>query len=145
MDVFFRSLARKRRQKAVHFFHSQVTVRRGYVWRCSTDLTLREGEGKGRDTRIWVQPPGTPTVGGAFLRAHKATDDRAHFQAALDAAHPLVAGQVRTGGWYQNWDRYTSPPAPREFPIINTSYYQTWSRRPTDQIFQSDPLQDPQE
>jgi hypothetical protein len=84
-------------------------------------------------------------VGEAFLRAYKATDDRAHFQAALDAADALVEGQVRTGGWYQNWDRYTSPPDPREFPVINTSYYQTWSRRPTDQILQSDPLHDPQE
>lgn len=87
-------------RKAVEFFHSAVSSESGYVWRCSGDLTLKEGEGKASETVIWVQPPGTPTVGSAFLDAYEATADQLHLDAALDAACALLKGQLRTGGWY---------------------------------------------
>ena len=91
--------ARRALAKAATFFHSEVSSNGGYVWRYSGDLALREGEAKATKTMIWVQPPGTPTVGQAFLDAYEATGHQLHLDAALDAAHALVKGQLRTGGW----------------------------------------------
>ena len=73
-------------KKAAQFFHDKVAVRGGYVYYYSTDLKHREGEGDAAETEIWVQPPGTPTVGMAFLDAWKATGEREFLDAAVDAA-----------------------------------------------------------
>ena len=86
--------------KAVRFFHRQVSSHGGYLWEYSGDLTLREAEGRvTSNTLAWVQPPGTPTVGEAFLDAYEATGNTACLEAALDAAEVLLQGQMRTGGW----------------------------------------------
>lgn len=98
-------------RQAVRFFHSQVAHAGGYLWEYSGDLKLREAEGKVYDSRSWVQPPGTPTIGEAFLEAYEATGDPAALEAALDAAYALVDGQHRSGGW----DYYiTADPADRQ-------------------------------
>ena len=86
--------------KAVRFFHSEVGPNGGYLWQYSGDLTLREAEGRiTSQSLVWVQPPGTPLIGEAFLDAYEATGNEACLDAALDAAAVLVLGQVRTGGW----------------------------------------------
>lgn len=85
--------------RAVQFFHAQVSFGGGYLWEYSGDLKLREAEGKVYDSRVWVQPPGTPTIGEAFLEAYEATGDRAPLEAALDAAYVLVESQLHSGGW----------------------------------------------
>lgn len=87
-------------RKAVEFFHSKVASHGGYLWRYSGDLALREGEGKASPTMVWVQPPGTPTVGQACLDAYETTGDEFYLSAARDAAYALVQGQLRSGGWY---------------------------------------------
>jgi len=46
-----------------------------------------------------VQPPGTPAVGLALLRAYEATQDEAVLKAARDAAEALIYGQLKSGGW----------------------------------------------
>ncbi|MCA9017797.1 MAG: hypothetical protein KDA77_20910, partial [Planctomycetaceae bacterium] len=61
--------AKQAMKKATHFFTSDVSTDGGYLWRYSEDLSLREGEEKATDSMVWVQPPGTPTVGEAFLNA----------------------------------------------------------------------------
>lgn len=86
-------------RRATDFFRNEVSTGGGYLWRYSQDLTLREGEGKANDTIIWVQPPGTPSVGMAYLAAYEATDDSYYLDAARDAAYALVRGQLRSGGW----------------------------------------------
>ncbi|HOT52181.1 MAG TPA: pectate lyase, partial [Candidatus Hydrogenedentes bacterium] len=48
---------------------------------------------------IWVQPPGTPAVGMAFLDVYKWTGERRYLDAAVEAAHALVKGQLQSGGW----------------------------------------------
>ncbi|HEY8504010.1 MAG TPA: pectate lyase [Gemmataceae bacterium] len=89
-------------RKAVGFFRSpEVSRHGGYVWRYNAaDLTRRRGEGKATESMAWVQPPGTPTVGEAFLDAHEATGDRYYLDAARAVAHALARGQMRTGGWF---------------------------------------------
>ena len=86
-------------RKAVDFFQQQVSVQGGYLWRYSTDLKKREGEGKASETTAWVQPPGTPSVGEALLRVYHRTEDRFYRDAARQTALALVQGQLRSGGW----------------------------------------------
>lgn len=85
--------------RAVAYFHGQVGVQGGYVWRTGADLNLREGEGEVGPTRVWVQPPGTPAVGMAFLDAYDATADPLALQAARAVGECLARGQLRSGGW----------------------------------------------
>jgi hypothetical protein len=47
----------------------------------------------------WVQPPGTPAIGLAFLAAWNATSNSLYLDAARETAHGLVRGQLRSGGW----------------------------------------------
>lgn len=91
-------------RKALGFFDARVAVGGGYVWAYSGDLTLREGEGRAGRTKIWVQPPGTPTVGEAFVDAYEATGNAAYLQSARDTAHCLVRGQLHSGGWFYHID-----------------------------------------
>ncbi len=86
-------------KKACQYFSSEVATEGGYLWQYSDDLKTREGEGKADDQTVWVQPPGTPTVGMAFLDAYEATDDEFYLDLAKQAGHCLVRGQLRSGGW----------------------------------------------
>jgi hypothetical protein len=79
--------------------HEHIADHGGYGWISSVDGTFREGEGVCGPGTIWVQPPGTPAVGMAFLDAHDATGDDIHLKAATDCAMALVKGQLGSGGW----------------------------------------------
>jgi hypothetical protein len=85
--------------RAVQFFHDRVAVEGSYLWQYSADLSQQEGEGKASRNTGWVQPPGTPAVGLALLRAYRATGDSRCLTAACDAASALVRGQLQSGGW----------------------------------------------
>lgn len=87
-------------ERAIRFYRDKVAAHGGYVWRASGDLQLREGEGKAGPDTIWVQPPGTPTVGEAFLDAYEATRNPEYREAARAAGLALVQGQLHSGGWY---------------------------------------------
>src|SRR5262245_23742644 len=63
-------------RKAFEFFRDKVSTEGGYLWRYSADLARREGEAKASATQVWVQPPGTPSVGQVWLDAFHATGDR---------------------------------------------------------------------
>jgi hypothetical protein len=86
-------------RKAVGFFVDQVATEGGYLWRYSADLAKREGEGKATPTTVWVQPPGTPTVGSTLLQVFRDTQDAYYLDAARRAGHCLVRGQLKSGGW----------------------------------------------
>ena len=58
--------ARQAMQKATNYFTSQVSTEGGYLWLYSQDLKEREGENQAPASRVWVQPPGTPSVGEAY-------------------------------------------------------------------------------
>ncbi|MFH1268811.1 MAG: pectate lyase [Planctomycetota bacterium] len=86
-------------RKATDFFTKEVATEGGYLWRYSEDLARREGEGKASETTVWVQPPGTPSVGLAFLGAYHNTGDPHYLEAARKAGSCLVRGQLQSGGW----------------------------------------------
>ncbi|QDU61654.1 Pectic acid lyase [Planctomycetes bacterium Pan216] len=86
--------------KAVDFFTASCEKHGGYVWRYSKDLRLSEGEAETGPSTVWVQPPGTPAVGMALLRAYRATGDRKYLQAAKRTGDALVKGQLQSGGWF---------------------------------------------
>lgn len=90
--------ARAAMEKSTAFMRS-IATEGGYLWRYSPDLKERAGENVATATQIWVQPPGTPSMGMAFLRAHEVTGDARYLDAAQAAADALVRGQLESGGW----------------------------------------------
>jgi hypothetical protein len=86
-------------KKATGFLTDQVATEGGYLWRYSSDLQRREGEGVVKTETVWVQPPGTPSLGEAFVKLYQATGDTQFLDAALSAADALRRGQMRSGGW----------------------------------------------
>ncbi len=87
-------------QATTRYFRGELASHGGYLWQYSQDLSLREGEVPAPTTTIWVQPPGTPSVGMAFLDAWTATGDTLYLHGAVEAARALVWGQLASGGWY---------------------------------------------
>lgn len=93
--------AKRTLEKATTYFRS-ISVNGGYAGIHSMDLRKRYGEAlyePAKPTEIWVQPPGTPSVGEAFLRAWRITGDPRYLDAARDAARALAWGQRKEGGW----------------------------------------------
>lgn len=108
--------ARKAMRKAGEYWATKVASYGGFVWEYSTDLTSHR-RGESGDLPLstnWVQPPGTPSVGMAFLKAYEATGEKLYLDAALNAGKCLVFGQLECGGWHysiehdpkQNKNRY---------------------------------------
>ena len=85
-------------EKATAYLRS-ISTEGGYLWRYSLDLKQRAGETKATATQVWIQPPGTPSVGMAFLRAHEATKDARYLDAARAVGLALAQGQLESGGW----------------------------------------------
>ena len=94
-----RELVSTTMKKAVTYFHGKLAVNGGYVYHYTEDLKTRWGEGLATPTQIWVQPPATPTVGMAFVKAYNATGDEAYLDVAEKAANALLYGQLKSGGW----------------------------------------------
>ena len=85
-------------------FSRSISTNGGYLWSYSTDLQDRRGEEKATATQIWVQPPGTPSVGESFLRAYQVTRDATFLDDARRAAEALAYGQLESGGWHYSID-----------------------------------------
>ncbi len=86
-------------RKAALYFSTTVARHGGYVYFTSLDLKHRWGEGEATQDQIWVQPPGTPSVGLAYLAAWEATQDPFYLDVVAQVAQALVHGQLRSGGW----------------------------------------------
>jgi len=83
-------------------FYRSIATGGGYAGIYSLDLARRYGEAlsdPARPMEIWVQPPGTPSVGQAFLRAYKLTGDKGYLTGARSAGRALAWGQCAEGGW----------------------------------------------
>jgi PelA/Pel-15E family pectate lyase len=96
-----RAEATRTLKSAATYYRTKVASHGGYVYYYSLDLTERWGEGKATPDILFVQPPGTPTVGMAYLKAHAATRDAFYLDAGREAADCLCYGQLQSGGWTQ--------------------------------------------
>src|SRR5262245_11773615 len=96
-----RAEASRALKKAATFYREKVASHGGYVYYYTPDLKQRWGEGEASADTIFVQPPGTPAVGMAYLQAYEATGDQFYLQGARETAEALVYGQLQSGGWTQ--------------------------------------------
>ena len=85
--------------KAVTYLRTKVAYGGGYLGSYKADLSDQWGEGHATRTQNWIQPPGCPSVGFAFLRAWEATGDQQYLDGVREVAHSLVYGQLECGGW----------------------------------------------
>lgn len=97
-DTALPEQARTALEKATAYMRS-ISAEGGYLWKYALDLSERAGEVKATATQVWIQPPGTPTMGMTFLHAYEATKDARYLDAAKAAADALAKGQVESGGW----------------------------------------------
>ncbi|TWU14396.1 Pectic acid lyase [Symmachiella macrocystis] len=86
-------------RRGVEYFRDHVSIEGGYLWRYAADFSEREGEVPASATTAWVQPPGTPSVGAAYLDVYELTGDKYYLEAARETARALVQGQLQSGGW----------------------------------------------
>jgi PelA/Pel-15E family pectate lyase len=86
-------------KRATAYMVDKVSTNGGYVWTYLPDLSRRWGELEARKTQIWIQPPGTPTMGHLFLDAFHATGDESYYKAAEKVAAALIRAQQLSGGW----------------------------------------------
>ncbi|MBN1294342.1 MAG: pectate lyase [Candidatus Latescibacteria bacterium] len=86
-------------EKATRYMVDTVSTNGGYLWHYLPDLSRRWGEMEAYDTMIWVQPPGTTSMGHLFLDAYHVTGDPSYFKAADKAAAAIIWGQLDCGGW----------------------------------------------
>ena len=91
-------------KRATAFMTDKVAVHGGYVWSYLPDLSRRWGEMEARPTMIWLQAPGTASMGHAFLDALHASGDDFFYRAAESVGGALIAVQHRSGGWHYIYD-----------------------------------------
>lgn len=101
-------------KRATSFMVDEVATEGGYVWSYLPDMSRRWGELEAKPSMIWVQPPGTATMGHLFLDAYHATGDEYYYRAAQQAAGALIRGQHRSGGWNYLID-FAGPPSERHW------------------------------
>ncbi len=95
-------------RKASTYLREKVSMRGGYLWTYAPDLSWQRGEVDATPKQVWVQPPGTPAVGMAFLHDYACTGDDYYLDAAVDAARALAWGQLVSGGWGYKIDFHPS-------------------------------------
>ncbi len=84
---------------ATEFMVDKVSTDGGYVWSYLPDFSRRWGELEAKPSMIWVQPPGTATMGHLFMDAWHATGDELYYRAAAAATDALLRGEKPNGGW----------------------------------------------
>jgi len=81
------------------FMVEDVSYNGGYVWYYMPDFSRRWGEMEAFKTMIWMQHPGTISMGHTFLEAYHATGNEYYYQAAQKATDAIIWGQSNEGGW----------------------------------------------
>ena len=85
--------------RATAFMLEKASNEGGYVWFYLPDFSRRWGELEAKKSMIWIQPPGTGSMGHLFLDAYHATGDEYYYRAAESVAVALIRGQHPSGGW----------------------------------------------
>lgn len=91
-------------KRAVTYLRSSLSVGGGYASEWPKDMKEGRTEHAASPTVISIQPPGTTTLGLAFVEAYQATGDRLFLQAAKEAASSLMWSQLSSGGWEDDYD-----------------------------------------
>ncbi|MBQ5394668.1 MAG: pectate lyase, partial [Alistipes sp.] len=86
-------------RRATEFMMEKASYNGGFVWNYMPDFSRQWGEMEAKRTMVWIQPPGTPSVGHLLLDAYHATGDEYYYQAAERVAGALIWGQLDCGGW----------------------------------------------
>jgi PelA/Pel-15E family pectate lyase len=84
---------------ATGFYVDRVSLRGGYHFVYTDDLSYGRSEHGEGPTQVETQREGTPAAGMAFLEAWWASGDRVFLDAAAKTARAGVAGQLCSGGW----------------------------------------------
>lgn len=85
--------------KATRYMVENVSTNGGYLWYYLPDFSRQCGEMEAYKTMIWLQHPGTISMGHLFIDAYRATGNPYYYQAAEKAANALIWGQSNQGGW----------------------------------------------
>lgn len=90
--------------KVIDFYRSKVGYEGAYLYRYAADFSAQEGEEPATRTSGWTEPPGTPFVGEAYLKAWRLSGDKACLDAAVEVAGALVRSQLESGGWSSSFE-----------------------------------------
>ena len=91
-------------REATRFMMDEVSYNGGFVWNYLPDMSRQWGEMEAKRTMVWIQPPGTPSVGHLLLDAYHATGDEYYYAQAERVAGALIWGQLECGGWNYVFD-----------------------------------------
>lgn len=91
-------------RKATAYLMDEVSYNGGFVWNYLPDGSRQWGEMEAKRTMVWIQPPGTPSVGHLLLDAYHATGDEYYYEQAQRVANALIWGQLPCGGWNYVFD-----------------------------------------
>ncbi len=89
---------------ATEFMMEKVSYNGGFVWHYLPDFSRQWGEMEAKRTMVWIQPPGTPSVGHLLLDAYHCTGDEYYYDQAKRVANALIWGQLPCGGWNYVFD-----------------------------------------
>ncbi|PUA29524.1 MAG: pectate lyase [Cellvibrio sp. 79] len=81
------------------FMLEKASYRGGFVWSYLPDFSRQWGELEAKRTMIWMQPPGTASVGHLMLDAYHATGDEFYYRGAQKIATAIIYAQHPSGGW----------------------------------------------
>lgn len=84
---------------ATQYMVENVSTNGGYLWYYLPDFSRQWGEMEAYKTMIWLQNPGTVSMGNLFLDAYHATGNDYYYLAAEKAAAAVIWGQHYEGGW----------------------------------------------
>ena len=85
--------------RATKYMVEGVSTNGGYLWYYLPDFSRQWGEMEAYKTMIWLQHPGTISMGHLFLDAYRATGNEYYYAAAVKAASAVIWGQGNEGGW----------------------------------------------
>lgn len=95
---------RAKMRAATEFMMDKVSYNGGFVWNYLPDFSRQWGEMEAKRTMVWIQPPGTPSMGHLLLDAYHATGDEYYYEQADRVAGALIWGQLECGGWNYVFD-----------------------------------------
>ncbi len=91
-------------KKAGRAFRRDASLFGGYPGGWTADGEKGIAEGSQAPTLIEIQPPGTPSVGLAWIAAWEQNRDPLYLQAAREVAEALIWCQLASGGWPAEFD-----------------------------------------